>query len=115
LEFKNLNWSSDEEYSRDALQSLNLVGIAYMDLNQNDSALFYFSDYLKLQRKIMTRLFMSKANNNIGALNANLGNFEAAVNYIQRSAIIDEATGDKEGALVSYVNIGSIFIMLDAR
>jgi serine phosphatase RsbU (regulator of sigma subunit) len=115
LEFKDLNWPADEQYSRNALQALNLVGIAYMDLNQNDSALFYFQRLLEIATKNHDSLFISKSYNNIGALNANLGNFEAAIKYIQKSAVIDEATGDKEGALVSYVNIGSIFIMLDAN
>ncbi len=115
LEYKGLNWSNSDQHSRNALQSLNLVGIAYMDLNQNDSALFYFQKLLQIATDSHDSLFISKANNNIGALNANLGNFEAAVQYIERSARIDEATGDKEGALISYVNIGSIFIMLEAN
>lgn len=115
LEYKSLNPLQNKLQSRNALQSLNLVGIAYMDLNQNDSALFYFQKLLQLATDAHDSLFISKANNNIGALNANLGNFDAAVIYIERSARIDEATGDKEGALISYVNIGSIFIMLDAH
>jgi len=114
FEYKSLNPLQKKEQSRNALQSLNLVGIAYMDLNQNDSALFYFQKLLEIATDRRDSLFISKANNNIGALNGNLGNFEAAVIYMQRSARIDEATGDKEGALISYVNIGSIFIMLDA-
>jgi serine phosphatase RsbU (regulator of sigma subunit)/Tfp pilus assembly protein PilF len=115
IEYRNLYAGDKETANRNYLQSLNLVGIGYMDLNQNDSALFYFQKVLMISTERKDSLFMSKANNNIGALNANLGNFEGAIEYIKRSAVLDEATGDKDGALVSYVNIGSIFIMLGSN
>jgi serine phosphatase RsbU (regulator of sigma subunit) len=95
------------------LESLNLIGLAFMTLNQNDSALFYFQQVTDLSMAYNDSVYLSKSYNNIGVLNGYQGNYDTTIYYFNKSAEIDEILGDIEGAMISYMNIGSLLMQLD--
>jgi serine phosphatase RsbU (regulator of sigma subunit) len=95
------------------LESLNLLGVAFMNLYQHDSALFYFQQMSDLAIALQDSVYLSKSYNNIGVLNGYMGDYDATVFYFNKSAEIDEAVGDAEGAMISYMNIGTLLSQLE--
>lgn len=109
---RNLVYSVTTFSDNDRMDADNKLGITYMNLNQSDSALFYFQLVLNKAFEIGDSVYMSKAYNNMGALNGNLGNYTSAMYFMNKSAVIDEALHDFEGAVFGYINIGSIYSAL---
>lgn len=93
------------------LESLNLLGIAFMNMSQNDSALFYFQKMQETAALVNDSAFLSKAFNNLGAVNYYQGNPSTAAFYFNKSAEIDHAMGDIEGSIISFMNIGSLYLV----
>lgn len=110
----NLILKRSGKYSgKPKLDAMNLLGVTYMNLNQNDSALFYYQQTLEEAKKQKDSLFISKSYNNIGVANYYSGNSTTAIYYFTKSAEIDESIGDVEGSITSLMNIGSMYLMLE--
>ena len=58
-----------QNVGRMKIETLNLFGIAYMNLSQNDSALYYFQNTLEEAKRQNDSIFISKSYNNIGVIN----------------------------------------------
>ncbi|MBI3136720.1 MAG: SpoIIE family protein phosphatase [Bacteroidetes bacterium] len=109
---RKLVYSTSNFSIRNKMDAENHLGIAFMNLNQSDSALFYFQRVLNSAFDLKDSAYISKAYNNMGALNGNLGNYTTSMFYMNKSAEIDEALHDIEGAVFGYINIGSIYSAL---
>lgn len=95
------------------LTALNLKGIAFMELGKFDSSFNCFQKAIDLSTYHQDSVLLSKSYNNFGILHANMGKYEKSSNYINKSAEIDYLIGDLDGSLVTYLNLSSLFLMLD--
>jgi serine phosphatase RsbU (regulator of sigma subunit) len=114
LEYRAINPLNETTEAYNRMQAQNLCGIAYMNLSQNDSSLFYFQKLLSLAEEEKDSVFISKAYNNLAALHFNLEDYTSAISYSNKSAFIDESIGDLEGSLVSYMNVGAVYVAIGA-
>ena len=109
IEIRNLSVQANQENTRLGLDALNLLGNAYLNMNQSDSAFYYFKEVIRGATKQSDSLFLSKGNNNIGIVLANQGSFSQAAYYFNVAAQIDIDRGDLSEAIVSYLNIGTLY------
>lgn len=90
----------------------NLIGISFLGMGKDDSALFYFQETYNLAIELNDSLHISKALNNQAAVFMNMGEYEIGLDKISESAKIDVLMGNVEGATTSYLNLGGIYIQL---
>ncbi len=112
VELQDLIKATGQNKGQIKLESTNILGLAFLNLNQSDSALFYFQQTLEQSKIQGDSVFISKSYNNIGVANSNLENYRSCVYYFNKSAEIDKSIGDLNGSIISLMNIGSIYMHL---
>lgn len=95
--------------SKHELAAILRMGNSFMYLEKNDSALYYYKELIDKASELKDTVFLSKAYNNLGVLNANTGDLSAGVYYFKKSSELDALIGDNEGSITGYSNIGAIF------
>ncbi len=110
---KEILFIAQKKAKKDIVYANNLVGIAFMDLEQNDSALHYYQTGLDIAIEKKDSLYMSKIYTNIGAIQFYMGDLDKGFEYMQKSADIEMEMGNLEGATISYLNMGAIYLQLE--
>ncbi len=101
-----------KESSQDITFTTNLIGISFLGMEKEDSALHYFQETYRLAEINNDSLHLSKALNNQAMVYMNLGEYETGLEKMSESARIDVLMGNVEGATTSYLNLGGIYIQL---
>ncbi|MBK7131035.1 MAG: SpoIIE family protein phosphatase [Crocinitomicaceae bacterium] len=99
--------------SKHELEAILRMGNSFMYLEKNDSALYYYKELINKSSELKDTVFLSKAYNNLGVLNANTGDLSAGIYYFKKSSELDALIGDNEGSITGYSNIGAIFAAQD--
>lgn len=101
-----------KESRKDITFTTNLIGISFLGMEKEDSALHYFQETYRLAEINGDSLHLSKALNNQAAVFINLGEYETGLEKMSEAARIDVLMGNVEGATTSYLNLGGIYIQL---
>lgn len=103
---------SDNLGQEEVLFSHNLVGLSYLNTESIDSAELYFEKTYDLAREANDSGYISKVVNNLAVVMFYQEKYEDGLDFMIRSAEIDRALNDIDGAVASYINIGAIYLML---
>ncbi|MBK9190583.1 MAG: tetratricopeptide repeat protein [Crocinitomicaceae bacterium] len=97
------------------MYSLNIVGIAYMNLNMTDSSFAYYEELLEYAKSKNEKSYLIKAYNNLAALSFNAGNNDDAFNYLRSVRSLNETSGNLSDAAGDYLNIGVVYDALGSH
>ncbi|MBL7900249.1 MAG: SpoIIE family protein phosphatase, partial [Crocinitomicaceae bacterium] len=91
------------------LYALNLIGIAYMNLNMTDSSFAYFNQLNEISTNENRNDYKIKALNNLAALSFNSGNVDGAMEYMFSIKEMNEDSGNLVDAAGDCVNLAAIY------
>ncbi|MCB9223687.1 MAG: SpoIIE family protein phosphatase [Crocinitomicaceae bacterium] len=100
------------EIEHDRMFVINLKGVVFYEIEQYDSALFYFQEVNNIATESGDSLYISKSLNNIAAIQMISGNYQEGLAMMNQAAIIDLKKGDLKEAMVSFGNLGAIHFQL---
>lgn len=92
-----------------------LGGLACCYVNiDNEKAIDYAFQSLKIRNRLEDRLEISNALNDIGIIYSSLGNYTAATGYHYRALAIRQELNDRDGIEQTYNNLALIFITINS-
>lgn len=94
-------------------RTYNLLGIAYANNSQIDSALYYYELGLERANLFKDSLVMSKLYTNIGALYFATEDYDVCLEYLEKAAKIEMQTFNFADASTTYANMGGIHAQLE--
>ena len=98
---------------KDVIYTKNLIGNAFLSLEKDDSALYYFIEVNKMSELAKDSSFMAKSLNNLGVVYFNQGNYEKGIEYMSECAALEVSMNNLSGAIGTYMNIGAAYIALE--
>jgi serine phosphatase RsbU (regulator of sigma subunit)/tetratricopeptide (TPR) repeat protein len=106
---KAINLSKRISYTKGIGSSLNSFGNIYLNRGNYDSALFYYSESLKIFEGISERTRIAMCLNNIGTAYHLKGDYAKTIEYYNNSLKIREEINDKKGISDCLNNIGIVY------
>jgi tetratricopeptide (TPR) repeat protein len=103
---KVLSRQSEQDSNR-AITLYKLCG--KLILSNSRRALEYGKESLALSEKLGFKKGIAGAENNIGIVYQEMGDYEKAADYYLKSITIKEAMGNKRGLISAYSNLGEVF------
>ena len=95
---------------KDTIQIKKLLNKAYnYEQTKPDSALFLYDKIIKLANKTQIPIFAAKANNYKGIVLSDMGKYDSAVVYYNRSITIFKTINSEKGIAANLINIGNVF------
>lgn len=112
LYYAQLANSESEEihFDRGKILSLSTLSIIHYGKGNYSDALRYMKSLIPIQTELGDSTSLSKTLNNIGSVNAKIGNWEEAANYFMESLRIkEEIKASKSSIAMAYNNLGNIY------
>ncbi len=106
---KSLNLFIDTRNEFEVGSVLNRIGNAFKDIDNNDSAEYYYGKALKLRQKINDKKGVAGTISNLGILYSARGIYAKALEYNFLSLSISEEIGDRTTQSTTLNNIGVVF------
>lgn len=95
---------------KDTIQINKLLNEAYnYEQIKPDSALFLYDKIIKLANKSQIPIFEAKANNYKGIVFSDIGKYDSAVFYYNKSIAIFKTINNEKGIAANLINIGNTF------
>jgi tRNA A-37 threonylcarbamoyl transferase component Bud32 len=83
-----------------------VIGIAYFDLKNYDSALEYYQKALEMAEELRDKRGIGYALGNIGSVHQELKEYKKALEYLYKSLLIVEEINDKNQMALTFIGIG---------
>ena len=111
LEYNNLALTVSKKINKKHIDKIyNNIGLVYMSLNQNDSALYYFEKSIINAIEINNKNVAVYSYGNIASIYLSQEKFKKALDIYKKVGELCEELDDKIGLSVSYGNISVVYI-----
>lgn len=95
---------------KNASGGYNSLGLAYVELNNSDSALIYLNKALAIKDEIKDSASMAMIYNNLGDAYIKKGNYDKASNNIQIALELSKKYFDDYNEVIAYSSLGKMFL-----
>jgi len=95
---------------KDSIYIKQILDKAYnYEQTKPDSALFFYDKIIKFAHKTDFPIFEAKANNYKGIVFSDMGKYDSAVSYYNKSIVIFKDINNQKGIAANLINIGNTF------
>ena len=95
---------------KDSIYIKQILDKAYnFEQTKPDSALFFYDKIIKFAHKTEFPIFEAKANNYKGIVFSDMGKYDSAVSYYNKSIVIFKDINNQKGIAANLINIGNTF------
>jgi len=113
IENKNLSKSLLNFYKKNLASCYNNLGFYYFGIDNNEKAISFFEEAIKISEEISDKAVIPTALNNIGFIFKQQGDVLRALDYYHRSLKLNKELNEQEEIALALNNIGSIYFKME--